>query len=444
MSEKSSLKIGFIGLGVVGQGVWKHILRHSEAFQSRLGVKLELYRAAVRDLSRPRLPEIPQSALTDAPQSIVDDPEVDIVCELMGGTELARDLTLRAFRNGKTVVTANKALICDHGTELFETARENGAHYLFEASVAGGIPVIKALREGLVANRFPHIFGILNGTSNYILTRMEREGLAYEDVLGEARNLGYVEADEALDLDGIDAAHKTAILAYLAHGRWIPLDEMVVEGIREVSLMDIDAARKLGCKIKLIAIIEKNFETNSLRAGVHPMLVPMEEVIARVDEVYNAVSINGDVAGTTVLIGRGAGQDATASAVISDIVDAVEAIQQGGSAEVLKREEVYFNRISDGSTIASLDEIKGCYYLRLKVQDKPGVLSKVTDILANAQISLSTVDQTLDESGDSANLILTTHEASEKAMSEAVGKLSGEEAVLDKPVLLRIFEAPKA
>ena len=183
MPDKSTLKLGFLGMGVVGQGVWKHIQRHGETLRSRLGVGLELYRAAVRDLSLKRLSDIPPSALTDDPESIVNDPEVDIVCELMGGTDRARELTLTAFRNGKTVVTANKALICDHGTELFEASRENGAHYLFEASVAGGIPVIKALREGLVANRFSHIFGILNGTSNYILTRMEREGLAYEDVL---------------------------------------------------------------------------------------------------------------------------------------------------------------------------------------------------------------------------------------------------------------------
>ena len=442
MWDKSTLKLGFLGMGVVGQGVWKHILRHGETLRSRLGVGLELHRAAVRDLSRKRLPEIPADALTNDPASIVDDPEVDIVCELMGGTGQARDLTLRAFRNGKTVVTANKALICDHGTELFETARENGAHYLFEASVAGGIPVIKALREGLVANRFSHIFGILNGTSNYILTRMEREGLAYEDVLAEARKLGYVEADEALDLDGIDAAHKAAILAYLAHGRWIPLDQMVVEGIRNVTLHDIQAARRLGCKIKLLAIIAKDFQTSRIRAGVHPMLIPVDEVVARVDEVYNAVSITGDVAGNTVLIGRGAGQDATASAVISDIVDAVAALRNGGSEKILKLEEAFYGRISDGSTIAGLDEIEGSFYLRLCVEDKPGVLARVTEILAAAGISISTVEQTPGEGAGAASLILTTHRSTEKAMAGAVAELKAEPAVLDDPVLLRIFEPP--
>ena len=438
------MKIGFIGLGVVGQGVWKHILRHGEALKTRLGVELELYRAAVRDLSRPRLPEISKASLTDDPWSIVDDPEVDIVCELMGGTEVARELTLRAFQNGKTVVTANKALICDHGTELFEAARKNGAHYLFEASVAGGIPVIKALREGLVANRFSHIFGILNGTSNYILTRMEREGIAYEDVLDEARNLGYVEADEALDLDGVDAAHKAAILAFLAHGRWISLDEMIVEGIRDVSLMDIEAARHLGCKIKLLAVIEKNFETNRIRAGVHPMLISTDQVVARVDEVFNAVSITGDVVGNTILIGRGAGQDATASAVISDVVDAAQVLRNGGTGDLLLQEEAFYGRISDGATIAGLENIEGCFYVRLSVQDKPGVLAKVTEVLANAEISISTVEQTTNPETDTANLILTTHKTTEKAMSGAIDRLHAEPAVLNPPVLMRIFEPVQA
>ena len=441
MPDKSTLKLGFLGMGVVGQGVWKHIQRHGETLRSRLGVGLELYRAAVRDLSLKRLSDIPPSALTDDPESIVNDPEVDIVCELMGGTDRARELTLTAFRNGKTVVTANKALICDHGTELFEAARENGAHYLFEASVAGGIPVIKALREGLVANRFSHIFGILNGTSNYILTRMEREGLAYEDVLTEARNLGYVEADEALDLDGIDAAHKAAILAYLAHGRWISLDEMVVEGIRDITLHDIQAAHRLGCKIKLLAIISKDFDTNRIRAGVHPMLISTEEVVAGVDEVYNAVSITGDVAGNTVLIGRGAGQDATASAVISDIVDAVTSISNGVSESSLKLEAAFYERLSDGSTIAGLDEIQGSFYLRLSVDDKPGVLARVTEILSNAGISISTVDQASGKGKGVASLILTTHRSTEKAMAGAVADLKDEPSVLENPVLLRIFES---
>jgi homoserine dehydrogenase len=442
MSEKDTLKLGFLGMGVVGQGVWKHILRQDQALRSRLGVGLELHRAAVRDLSRQRLPEIPVEALTDNPASIVDDPDVDIVCELMGGTTQALDLTLRAFRNGKSVVTANKALVCEHGTQLFDSARENGVHYLFEASVAGGIPVIKALREGLVANQFSHIFGILNGTSNYMLTRMEREGLAYEDVLAEARNLGYVEADEALDLDGVDAAHKAAILAYLAHGRWISLDEMVVEGIREVTLHDIQAARRLGCKIKLLAIISRNFETNRLRAGVHPMLIPVEEVVAQVDDVYNAVSITGDVAGNTILIGRGAGQDATASAVISDIVDAVAALRNGGSQKVLEQEKAFYGRISDGSSIAGLDEIEGRFYLRLSVEDKPGVLARVAEVLATSSISLSTVEQSSNEGQDTASLILTTHTCTEKDMAGAVEQLQAEPSVLGTPVLIRIFDAP--
>ena len=251
-----------------------------------------------------------------------------------------------------------------------------------------------------------------------------------------------MEADEALDLDGIDAAHKTAILAYLAHGRWISLDEMIVEGIREITLCDIRAARRLGFKIKLLAIISKNFETNRIRAGVHPMLIPVEEVVARVDEVYNAGSITGDVAGNTVLIGRGAGQDATASAVISDIVDAVSALRNGGSEKILQLEKAFYGRISDGSTIAGLDEIEGCFYLRLSVEDKPGVLASVTEILASSGISISTVEQTPGEGEGPASRILTTHKSTERAMSGAVGQLTAQSSVLAAPVILRIFEHP--
>ena len=224
------------------------------------------------------------------------------------------------------MVSANKALICKHGEEIFTAALRNRTHYFFEASVAGGIPIIKTLREGLVANCFPLIYGILNGTSNYILTRMEREGLSFPDILDDARRLGYVEADESLDLDGWDAAHKAVILAYLAHGRWVKLKEMLVEGIRGITQYDISYARDLGYKIKLLAVISRDFSTNSLSVRLHPALISRREMMANVDEVYNGVSLTGDVVGTTLLVGRGAGQDATSSAVISDIADAVYAL----------------------------------------------------------------------------------------------------------------------
>ncbi|MDB6128277.1 MAG: homoserine dehydrogenase, partial [Verrucomicrobia bacterium] len=312
------IRIGICGLGTVGQGVWRHLSRIRPELESRLGVKLELARASVRDLRKARSVRVPAGKLTTDVLSVATDPNIDIVCELIGGTTLARDVTLAALGCGKVVVSANKALICAHGAEIFATARRHGGHFLFEASVAGGIPIIKALREGLVANRFPLIYGILNGTCNYILTQMEEQDLPYTAVLGEAKRLGYAEADESLDVEGWDTAHKAAVLAYLAHNTWVKPDKMIVEGINRITPDDFKHAAALGYGIKLLAVIARDFETDELSVRVHPTLLPESHVVAKVSGVFNAVSVRGDVAGTTLYIGRGAGQDATASAVISD------------------------------------------------------------------------------------------------------------------------------
>jgi homoserine dehydrogenase len=305
MNEIKTLNVGILGFGTVGQGTWKHLLENENAWEKILGVRLIPSRASVRDLSKKRSLQIDHSCLTTDSLDIVNDPDVDIVCELMGGIEEAKALTLRAFANGKPVITANKALICEHGDELFRAAEKAGVRYAFEASVAGGIPIIKVLRESLVANEFPLIYGIMNGTSNYILTRMENEGASFEEVLGDARELGYVEADEALDLDGIDAAHKAVILGYLAHGIWVDLKEATVEGIRRISNEDLSAARELECKIKLIGVIRRSFDQNYVSVGVYPALVPINEIIAQTDGVFNGISLTGTVVGTVVLTGRG-------------------------------------------------------------------------------------------------------------------------------------------
>ena len=249
MNEIKELKVGILGFGTVGQGTWKHLFENEKAWEKILGIRLIPTRASVRSLDKKRMLKIDSSCLTTNSLSIVEDPDIDIICELIGGIEEARELTLLAFKTGKPVITANKALICEHGDELFQAAEKAGVRYAFEASVAGGIPIIKVLRESLVANEFPLIYGIMNGTSNYILTRMENEGASFDQVLLDARELGYVEADEALDLDGYDAAHKAVILAYLAHGMWINLEDITVEGIRQISNTDLAAARDLGCKI---------------------------------------------------------------------------------------------------------------------------------------------------------------------------------------------------
>jgi homoserine dehydrogenase len=370
---------------------------------------------------------------------VIDNPDIDIVCELMGGTGKALELTRRALNQGKIVVTANKALICEHGEELFEIARLNGGHYFYEASVAGGIPIIKTIREALVANRFKLIFGILNGTSNYILTRMEREGLSFDATLGDARKLGYVEADEALDLDGIDAAHKAVILAYLAHGKWVKLEEIICEGIREITGEDIEIAGQLGYKIKLLAVIARDFEANKLSVRLHPALISKKEVIAGVDEVYNGVSVTGDVVGTTVLIGRGAGQDATSSSVISDIADAVFMLQGGASPTISEEDEAKYQKLADGLELAVGDELVGRYYLRIHVRDEEGVLAKISDILAKEHISFATVNQKELEDG-TAKLMVTTHMSSEAAIIRAIALLSKESSVIGAPVSFRIFD----
>lgn len=434
MNDTSTIKVGILGFGTVGQGTWKHLEENADFWEKILGVRLIPSRASVRTLDKDRKVRIPSDLLTTDSQSIVDDPEIDLLCELIGGIEEAKRLTLRAFSLGKSVVTANKALICEHGEELFQAAEAAGVHYAFEASVAGGIPIIKVLRESLVANEFPLIYGILNGTSNYILTRMENEGASFDSVLDDARELGYVEADEALDLDGVDAAHKAVILAYLAHGLWVDLKDITVEGISKISNEDLNAALKLGCKIKLIGVIRRNFDNNHVSVGVYPALVPMAEIIARTDGVYNGISLTGSVVGTVVLTGRGAGQDPTAGSVISDLVDVVKGIK--GISASSKLVHVSPNECLPAQAI----EIEGCYYLRLSVYDKPGQLAKVAECLADHEVSLATVSQSPQGENELASIILTTHQTNEHSIARAIESLEGLDGVRGKPVLFRMFD----
>ncbi len=434
MSTSEKINVGILGFGTVGQGTWKHLSENSAFWKKILGVELVPKRASVRDLNKPRKISIPIDALTTDSASIVDDPEIDLICELIGGIDEAKSLTLRAFAQGKSVVTANKALICEHGEELFSEAEKAGVHYAFEASVAGGIPIIKVLRESLVANEFPLIYGILNGTSNYILTRMEKEGASFHEVLADARELGYVEADEALDLDGVDAAHKAVILAYLAHGMWIDLDDITVEGIRKISNEDLLAARKLNCKIKLIGVIRRNFENNHISVAVYPALVPVDEIIARTDGVYNGVSLTGTVVGTVVLTGRGAGQDPTAGSVISDVVDVVKAMRG------MNFQPKLLHVTPDECTAATPKEVCGRFYLRLQVDDRPGQLAKIAECLAEREVSLATVSQTPKGEDSSANIILTTHETNEYSIQLAIKALEQLEGVKESPVLFRMFD----
>lgn len=439
MSQKRIIRIGLLGFGVVGQGVWKNIEKNRQALEFRLGAQLDITQVVVKNLSTKRDVAVPAERYSDDASRVVDNAEIDIVCEMMGGTGEALELTRRALQQGKVVVTANKALVCEHGEELFQIARDNGGHYFYEASVAGGIPIIKTIREALVANRFKLIFGILNGTSNYILTRMEREGLSFEETLGDARQLGYVEADEALDLDGIDAAHKAVILAYLAHGKWVKLDEIICEGIRDISGADIEIAGELGYKIKLLAVIARDFEANKLSVRLHPALIAKTEVIAGVDEVYNGVSVTGDVVGTTVLIGRGAGQDATSSSVISDIADAVFMLQGAPRPVISEEDEQVYRQLADGLELATPADVAGCYYFRIHVKDEEGVLAKISNILAEHHISFATVNQKELADG-TARIMLTTRASNETAVAAAKAALASEAVVVEQPVSFRIFD----
>jgi homoserine dehydrogenase len=435
MSAPTTINIGLCGFGTVGQGVWKHLSANRTELEARLGVKLNLARAAVRDLAKARTVKIPASKITADPLSIATDPKIDIVCELMGGTTLARKVTLAALRAGKIVVSANKALICEHGAEIFAAAQQHGGHFFFEASVAGGIPIIKAVREGLVANRFPRIYGILNGTCNYILTQMEENDAPYATVLAEAKRLGYAEADESLDVDGWDTAHKASVLAWLAHGVWVKTDQMIVEGISRITPADFKNASVLGFGIKLLAVITRDFAKNELSVRVHPTLLPEGNVVANVSGVFNAISVKGDVVGTTFYSGRGAGQDATASAVIGDIADAAALLRFGKGAHL--NSEVTTAACKD-CRLAPPESIRSRYYLRLTVKDQPGVLARVASIMAKHHVSIASVIQNPAERAGAASLVLTTHESNERAMGATLKQLTALASTLDEPVLLRI------
>ncbi|MDR1817713.1 MAG: homoserine dehydrogenase [Puniceicoccales bacterium] len=432
--------LGIIGFGTVGQGVWKHLAASRRDMEARLGASIELVGVCVRDPDKPRAVAIPRAKISTDPLALVDNPRVNIVCELMGGTGAACDVTLRALRAGKVVVSANKALISARGAEIFKAVSRFGGQFLFEASVAGGVPVIKSLREGLVANRFPEITGIVNGTCNYLLTRMEREGLSYEAVLRDARKLGYVEADESLDLDGVDAFQKAVILAFLAHGKWVPRNKTLVEGIRAVTLEDIQRARDFGYRIKHLAVIRRDFARGLMTLGAYPALVPLDSILARVDGVHNGISLTGDVVGTTTLIGRGAGQDATASAVIGDIVDAIRTLK-GSAFKFLSSADLdSYDTLGATVRMAELEEIHTSFYLRFLLRDVPGVSAEVYRVFAEEGISVARVVQYANPGTRTGTHTLSTYPVTEAAMARALRRIRSLRTVLGPPLALRIVE----
>ena len=432
-ASPEEIRIGLIGFGTVGQGVGQYLQERADALTRAAGRRLVLGGVAVRDLSRRRTVDLPPGLLTADPWKLVRDPGLPLLCELAGGTEDPRAWTAEALRLGKTVVTANKALLCDHGEELFALADEHGGRILFEASVAGGIPVIEVLRDSLAANRVERILGILNGTSNYILTRMEQDGLSFGEVLESARANGFVEADESLDLDGWDAAHKTVLLAWLTQGRWVSTGSMTVEGIRRVRLDDLRYAREMGYRIKLIGAVERVGTAGRLALSVRPSLVPLDTLLADVDGVFNAVRIDADLAGPLDLIGRGAGQDPTASAVLADLVAAARRWESSTPLPVHLAPP-------DPPELAAPAEQEHAAYLRLTVVDRSGVLSEVAGSLSRAGISIASVLQREHGGHDRATLVLLTHRCTQAALDEAVRALAADESVGDDFLVCPILD----
>jgi homoserine dehydrogenase len=423
-----TLGIGLVGCGVVGGGVVQHLQRNGDLLADRCGTRLELRRVAVRDAAKAR--GVDAALVTADWRQVVNDPSVDIVIELMGGTTTAREVAEAALRAGKPLITANKALLADCGEELFRIAAENRTAIYFEASVAGGIPIVKALKEGLIANRILGLHGIINGTCNYILTRMNEEGLSFPEVLAEAKRLGYAEADESLDVDGIDAAQKAAILASLAYGFWIRLEHVYVEGIRHVEPVDVTMARKLGYGLKLLATM-KGGKTGAVEVRVHPTLVPLNHVMASIRGVFNAVMVEGDVVGQTLFYGRGAGADPTASAVLSDVAEAAIELSRGASCRGFFAHNLH-------GRVLTMDEVVARHYVRLTVLNEPGVLAKVAAIFGENRIGISSVFQPEGHDGDTVPLVLLLDQAKEADFQAAIRGIQNLAVVREPARVIRV------
>ena len=426
--------IGIAGFGTIGVGVYKHLVGTRRLLTERLGLELTVKKIADLDITRPRTPMPPASLFTTDWHDLINDPEVQIVVELMGGIKIPYQFVMAALEKGKIVVTANKALLAEHGKEIFALAAEKRVPVFFEAAAAGGVPIIKALKEAFVANHIRSMHGIINGTSNYILTRMTQAGLGFEEALKEAQAAGYAEADPTLDINGWDAAHKAIILASLAYGFWVEGKDIHVEGIQNVTAEDIEFAQKLGYKIKLLAVIKSDescTENCPVEVRVHPTLVPESHVLASVNGVFNAIAVHGDVVGETLFYGRGAGQDATASAVISDLAEAAIALETPRPNFGFVPHGLY------GSCIP-INDVVTPYYMRLAVVDRPGVLALITGILSEEAIGISSVIQPEAHEEETVPLVLMLHAAPQGRMNRATEKIAALDCVKRPPQVLRV------
>ena len=431
------IKVGLLGIGTVGGGTWAVLARNREEISRRAGRDIRISVVADRETAKAkRLTGGKARVVADAFE-VVRDPEIDIVIELIGGYAAAKDLVLAAIENGKHVVTANKALLAMHGNEIFAAAQKKGVMVAFEGAVAGGVPIIKALREGLTANRIEWIAGIINGTSNFILSEMREKGLSFSAVLKEAQNRGYAEADPTFDVEGVDTAHKLTIMAAIAFGVPMQFDKCYKEGISKLTQEDIRYAEQLGYRIKLLGITKRTEKGIELR--VHPTLIPTRRLIANVEGVMNAVLVKGDAVGPTLYYGAGAGAEPTGSAVVADLVD-VTRLHTADPEQRVPHLAFQPDRMSS-LKILPMDEVVSAYYLRMQVEDRPGVLADITRILADASISIDAMVQREPGEGEKqVDIIMLTHEAREKSINTAIGKIEKLPVVTGKVTRIRLEE----
>jgi homoserine dehydrogenase len=425
------IQVGLLGIGTVGSGTFNVLQRNQEEIQRRAGRGIEITMVADLDVARAQSIVGPNVQVVNDARAVIANPEIDIVIELIGGYGIAKALVLEAIAAGKHVVTANKALLAVHGTEIFAAASAKGVMVAFEAAVAGGIPIIKALREGLTANRIQWIAGIINGTTNFILSEMRDKGLDFEVVLKEAQRLGYAEADPTFDIEGVDAAHKATLMSAIAFGIPVQFDKAYVEGITQLGAADIRYAEQLGYRIKLLGITKRTDKGVELR--VHPSLVPAKRLIANVEGAMNAVVVHGDAVGTTLYYGKGAGSEPTASAVIADLVD-ITRLHTADPHHRVPHLAFQPNAMSDVAVL-SMSEVVTSYYLRLRVADEAGVLARVTGLLAGAGVSIDAVlqreaDEVGGEGSTSTDLIILTHDTREGTMNEVIAQMQALPSVL--------------
>ena len=429
------LTLGILGLGTVGSGVVKILRQNREVLERRVGIPLSIKRIAVRDVKAKRATEVEAELLTTDPWAVVRDPDIDIVVELMGGIEPAKSLILEAVAQGKPVVTANKALLAEAWDDVFAAVTRHSVDVGFEASVGGGIPIIRAIREGFVGNRIESIYGIVNGTSNYILTRMTDAGEEFRAVLGEAMAQGYAEPDPTLDIEGIDSAHKITVLARLAFGCRVPFAQVFVEGISSITPMDISYARELGYKVKSLAIAKH--QDGEIEVRVHPTLIPEGNLLYGVDGVYNAITVIGDMVGANTFIGRGAGIGPSGSAVVGDIIDIARNLASGGRGRVPPAAYRPGHHVE--LRMKAMDEVLSEYYLRFSVLDQPGVLSNISGVLGRHNISIASVIQKGRRVGETVPLVMMTHHACERDMQAALREIDQiASEVTAKTVLIRV------